>query len=72
MNKPIARLPVVAAMPFAHLTLRLYAVPGGGLSFGMVPTAAPAGAPVEMCGFADRGTADELRQIADAIEGASA
>jgi hypothetical protein len=68
MNKPIQRLPAIAALPFAHMTLRIYAVPGGGLSWGMTPTAAPAGAAVEMCGFVDRGMAGELRAIADLIE----
>jgi hypothetical protein len=68
MNKPITRLPVLAALPLAHLTMRIYATPGGGLSWGMVPTVAPVGAAVEMCGFADRGMANELRAIANAIE----
>lgn len=68
MNKPITRLPVLAALPLAHLTMRIYATPGGGLSWGMVPMDAPPGAAVEMCGFIERDTPDQLRAIADAIE----
>lgn len=68
MNKHVQPLPTVAVLPLAHLTMRIYATPGGGLSWGMVPTDALPGAAVEMCGFAERGMAGELRRIADVIE----
>lgn len=72
MTKPLTTLPVVASLPFAHLVMRLCAVPGGGVSFGLQSQVeAEAGKPVEFCGFADAGTARELRAIADAIEGAA-
>lgn len=71
MTQPMKRLPVLAELPLAHLTMRIYATPCGGLSWGMAPTAAPSGAGVEMCGFADRQVANELRRIADAIEAAA-
>jgi hypothetical protein len=64
----LQRLPIAAALPLAHLTMRIYRAPGGGLSWGMAPTDAPAGAAVEICGFADQRTAAQLRAIADAIE----
>lgn len=72
MTQPIKRLPVLAELPFAHLTMRLCAVPGGGLSFGLLTKQqAVSGAGVDVCGFVDHGTADQLRRIADAIEAAA-
>ncbi len=70
MTKPTTTLPMVASLPFAHLTMRIYRVPGGGMSFGMAAQSSPSC--VEVCGFVDQVTSRELRAIADAIDGADA